>query len=768
MIKQATSDLFSVSMRSFLLLTAVSTVLNVSRSSGGFLLASVFDVRSAFLVSEKQANKLLAEPKPDEYIFLITDARDKQIITTATVTIKDKFNQPVEATRNLKTGEWKASLEQTKGYFISIEAPGYMPHEIEIGEVPANKITKPSNKLYPVSLKKNDAATLSLTAIDAITNESVPATFKVVRPEETMLTGKSDKDNPFIIEIGPKKKFTIEVNAEGYKTSTEQLGFENIRSEYQRANIAMKQFALTRETYKFLFKIIDKQTRENMINTRMRIINLKTKQSIAARIEKEGFSANLSPDVEYSVEVESEGYSQTNQNVDLKDLIAKKQFAQEILLEKKTSDIYRLVVVDEETNKNVPGAILRIFNSKNELVTISTTMVQSEWQANLKFADAYTAEIKTKGYIPYNAPIFKDGKTIYFKIGKVPVKETYFLATDFYTKSILPANYKLTTDSNPVTGVLNPEKTRFKALLSADKTYEIEITATGYPTFKETVTPNMAVDNVMVIEMKKETYTFSFNTFDAKTRTPVDKPRVSFVALDSENLALMDNNKTTSPIHPKDFEKKYILRVQADDYKLYTTEINLMSLVASNFSQDVFLEKIEVVQTPVVETKPKLQEPIIVKKEVKTELPKEEKAITPVVISNEAVVSSVSAITDGYFKSIEIGKNIKLENVFFDQSQPGIKPQSYAELDKLVQFLKVNPKVSIEIIGHTDNVGDPRLNLYLSELRAKAVSNYLFNKGISPARLMSTGKGQQQPVASNDTEETRQKNRRVEFMVLSN
>ena len=752
-------------MRSLVLLTAVSTVLTISRASASIHSDNVTDVAHSFLISGQQVN----EQKPDEYIFLITDARDKQIIATAVVKIKDKSNQAVEATRNIKTGEWKALLEQTKGYFITIEAPGYMRHEIEIDEVPANKIARPSSKFYPVSLKKNDAAILALIAIDAVTNETIPAAFKILRPDDATLTGKSDKDNPYRIEIGPKKKFTIEVNAEGYKSSTEQLAFENIRTEYPGASITMKQFALQSETYSFLFKIIDKQTRENIISTRMRIINLKTKQSIAARIEKEGFSANLSPDTEYSVEVESEGYNQTNQNVDLKDLIAKKQFAQEIILEKKTSDRYRLIVIDEETNKNVPGASLRIFNAKNEGVSISTTTVQSEWQAELKFAETYTAEVKTQGYVPYHAPIIKDGKTVYLKIGKVPTKETYFIATDFYTKSILPANYKLTSDASPLTGTLNPEKNRFKALLSADKTYEIEIAATGYQTFKETVNPTKAVDNVMMIELKKKAYTFTFNTLDAKTRTAVINARVSFVALDNDKLALIENNRTTTPISPQDFDKKYTLRIQADNYKPFTAEIDLQKLVASNFSFDAQLEKIEVPPPPpVVEAKPKVQEPVAVKKEEKTESLKEEKVIPPVIAPKQPVIAPAVAISDAYFKGIEVGKPMKLENVFFDQSQPAIKPQSYPELDKLVDLLKGNPKIHIEITGHTDNVGDPRLNLYLSELRAKAVSNYLFNKGISPARLMSTGKGQQQPVASNEAEETRQKNRRVEFMVLAN
>ncbi|PLK42884.1 OmpA family protein [Emticicia sp. TH156] len=756
-------------MRISVLLTAVFTFQCICTAFANN--KSVSEPDADYLINPicNEAGFFQSVPVIDEYVFLITDARDKQIITNTLLKIKDKNNQDIEVVLNSKTGEWKAKLDKTKSYFVTIEAQGYDRSEIEIDAVDQKKIVRPIDRFISLSLKKNDSAPLALSAIDAITLETIPASFRVIRPEETTLTGKSDKENPYKIEIAPKKKFTIEITAEGYKPYTEQLSFESIRTEYPGANITMKRFPLKRENYNFLFRIVDKDTKEFIINTRMRIINLKTRQSIAARIEKDGFSANLSPDAEYSVEVESEGYTQTNQNVDLKELISRRQFAQDIILEKKTSNRYRLIVVDEETKRNIPGASLNIFNATNEVVPLQTTNVQSEWQAILKIAENYTAEVKSKGYITYNAPLVKDSQTLYLKLARVPFKETYFIATDFYTKSVVPAGFKLSTDLTPVKGILDAEKNRYKASLSADKIYEIEISAPGYQASKTTVNPSQLVDNVLMIALKKNGYIFTFNTLDFKTRAPIPHARVSFVASDNDKLALMENSRTTTPIAPADFGKKYTLLVHAYDYKLYTADINLLNLASGNFSFDVLLEKVEIKKAPQpVENKPKNDAPVIVKNEEKTVQPNIDKVPEPVTPPKQTIIAPAAAFTDNYFKSIEIGKPIKLENVFFDQSQPIIKPQSYTELDKLVQMLKENPKVNIEIIGHTDNVGDPRLNLYLSELRAKAVSNYLFNKGVSASRMTSSGKGQQQPVAPNDTEETRQKNRRVEFKVISN
>ena len=82
--------------------------------------------------------------------------------------------------------------------------------------------------------------------------------------------------------------------------------------------------------------------------------------------------------------------------------------------------------------------------------------------------------------------------------------------------------------------------------------------------------------------------------------------------------------------------------------------------------------------------------------------------------------------------------------------------------------MKANPKMKIEILGYTDNNGDPRLNLSLSHFRATVISNYIFNKGVNADRIKATGKGQEEAIAPNDTEENRIKNRRVEFVIREN
>jgi len=119
-----------------------------------------------------------------------------------------------------------------------------------------------------------------------------------------------------------------------------------------------------------------------------------------------------------------------------------------------------------------------------------------------------------------------------------------------------------------------------------------------------------------------------------------------------------------------------------------------------------------------------------------------------------------------YLVPIEVGQTIRMNNVFFDFAKAHLKAESYPELRRVIEFLNDHPNVEIEIAGHTDHVGSDESNLALSGSRTEAVVGYLLNNGANKAQFTSMGYGEGKPIATNDTNEGRALNRRVEFTIL--
>jgi outer membrane protein OmpA-like peptidoglycan-associated protein len=116
--------------------------------------------------------------------------------------------------------------------------------------------------------------------------------------------------------------------------------------------------------------------------------------------------------------------------------------------------------------------------------------------------------------------------------------------------------------------------------------------------------------------------------------------------------------------------------------------------------------------------------------------------------------------------AIEIGKSYKINDIYFETNSWELSQMSRDVIEILIDFMNDNPSVSIEIQGHTDNIGQRKDNMVLSENRAKEVYNYLVERHINPSRLTYKGYADTQPVATNDTEEGRALNRRTVFVIL--
>jgi outer membrane protein OmpA-like peptidoglycan-associated protein len=132
-----------------------------------------------------------------------------------------------------------------------------------------------------------------------------------------------------------------------------------------------------------------------------------------------------------------------------------------------------------------------------------------------------------------------------------------------------------------------------------------------------------------------------------------------------------------------------------------------------------------------------------------------------------STVSEYKEITrDLELTPLKVGETVQLNNIFFVQSKAEILPDSEPELERLLKLLSDNPLLEIELVGHTDNQGPSSANLQLSEERALSIVKYLIENGIDKKRLEFKGYGGTRPIASNASEESRHKNRRVEIKIL--
>jgi OOP family OmpA-OmpF porin len=123
-------------------------------------------------------------------------------------------------------------------------------------------------------------------------------------------------------------------------------------------------------------------------------------------------------------------------------------------------------------------------------------------------------------------------------------------------------------------------------------------------------------------------------------------------------------------------------------------------------------------------------------------------------------------LTFNYIIRVQLPKTYTLHNVFYDIGKATLRPDSYKELDELYDFMSHQKNLVIEVGGYTDNVGTDADNLKLSQARAESVRNYLLKKGIGAERIQAKGYGSADPVASNDTPDGKQQNRRTEIHIL--
>jgi OOP family OmpA-OmpF porin len=231
---------------------------------------------------------------------------------------------------------------------------------------------------------------------------------------------------------------------------------------------------------------------------------------------------------------------------------------------------------------------------------------------------------------------------------------------------------------------------------------------------------------IVIQEEKPEaiTFTLSGKVYDTETNTPLSARIICLI--DGESVPF--DSVSTSRSGYFEFiltPASFVYQITAPGYKTYEQALDLTNW-KKDLHQDFYLEPLNKADLPEGESTESLNE---------------------------------FDMTDS--------RTIRLNHVYFPTGKAEIINNSYRELDKLVEFMKSKPEVKIRVDGHTDNQGDAKQNKLLSIDRAKAVRDYLVAKGIEPIRIEFKGWGDTQPIEQNETEQSRQKNRRVEVVILT-
>jgi outer membrane protein OmpA-like peptidoglycan-associated protein len=149
---------------------------------------------------------------------------------------------------------------------------------------------------------------------------------------------------------------------------------------------------------------------------------------------------------------------------------------------------------------------------------------------------------------------------------------------------------------------------------------------------------------------------------------------------------------------------------------------------------------------------------------IRTDNPETTKPKSQNIISNPTIAAEN---TKEYQPELKIEDNIIVHNIYFERTKPSLLRESYSEVQKLANLLRANPTMNISITGHTDNVGEKSALIKLSHDRAVAIKKILLEKGIPAHRVTALGYGDLKPLAPNDTEQNKSKNRRVEIKIVS-
>ncbi len=648
---------------------------------------------------------------------------------------------------------------------------------------------------------------VGLETRDKRSKRSIPAIISVrATNSEIELKGQM-LDQQYVVRVLPDTEYQIVAAYQDYATYRQTLNFEKKTTSLTEVQSQIIELVAYNEPTSVVAttstksaetmpapaveKIVVAQTPAKQ-NIRFKVVDAVNNQPIAAKLKitdnvKETFSGSTSHLAEYEAElpiqndsyqltVSATGYRPYQESMNLKKALLPEQSRKTIKLSK--ADVMLIVnILDESTNKPLKADI-RIIDSENGRASLNVkanpngvTQIQPERK--------YLVEVESDGYLPISKslsellPSIQNSNSVVLKLAKYN-QETYIALTAFNTLGkAIPATFKLTSqDSQQSYEVVTTTATPIgKFKLTEPDIYKIETAASG---FKKHIGKLEAEEIMVGKDLNYEAMLVS------------DVPKVVQIpfnfqvtdALSGKNIAgfipKVVNQKNKQNIVVKSSPAGFIADLQADNYYFVEVDANgydkfSMKFEAASGGRSVFSVSMNPARKS---TPPPVSTPLntttskTIATPPTTAITKTTSAAPTTAKPNKKGGKAAKPVNDNIFDNIKAGQSLVIEdNVYFDQSSYILRYEAYPQLDRLVSVMERTSKLNVEIIGHTDNVGDPRLNMTLSENRAKVIANYLINHGIKEERISHTGKGQSVPLTTNDNEENKKRNRRVEFII---
>ncbi len=482
---------------------------------------------------------------------------------------------------------------------------------------------------------------------------------------------------------------------------------------------------------------LDKETKEPINNVVIRLYS-DTSKEIQGVKERNKATFKVNPDNTYFYEVSSPGYLGLTEN--LGNSQNSTALLTKIVTEKFQEHDYTLV--DALTNTPVTkGQLVLLDQDKKSVETLFNAAKGTYQTFKISPTKKYTIQASANGY--QDVTIGHDNNTKSIKILMQPsdLQEVVISIYDEYSTQMLEGKLSILLEGKEIP--LTERNREYLAKLSAKYKYTVIFGNPDYKKYSKEIQLDQLTDNRFNINLRKENYPLALAIQNKLTQDQKKEAKIKISTPNGKNIpATLDFEKTT-------------FRLESDPNDPLQVEINVPGFhpyLASNNRKQLAMYEIKVTLLPLPET----PEPETVAEVVEQ----------PPVI--EKVVEEAPKIETKQEAPLEAkkGKKYLLTGVNFEQSSTKMLYGSELKLNELLTFMNQNPTVKIEIIGHTDKIGDERQNQRLSEFRAKTIANWLFNKGIETDRISVVGMGSKEPIAANDSEVTKAQNRRIEVNVI--